>query len=77
MGEMPSYFWTIVTILIVLMDIWVITSVFRSEKPSGTKMMWAVLVIVLPVVGVVIWALMGPRGIKRGTGPTSDEHSKG
>jgi hypothetical protein len=62
-------------IIILLLDIWAIVSVWRSTKSSGTKIGWAILIVVLPVVGLAIWGITGPRGVA--IAPTSDEHSKG
>lgn len=61
--------------IILLLDLWAIASVWRTRKPTGTKLGWAVVIFVLPLVGFVIWAISGPRGIVKG--PTSSEHSKG
>jgi len=62
-------------VILLLVDLWAINSVFRSDKSSGTKTMWAIVILLLPVVGLAIWGLEGPRGVV--TGPTSPEHSKG
>ncbi|EJL03694.1 MULTISPECIES: PLD nuclease N-terminal domain-containing protein [Pseudomonas] len=75
MSELASYFWIAVAVILLLLDLWVILSVFRSEKSAGTKAGWALLVIILPVLGLVIWGVAGPRGVKQG--PSSPEHSKG
>lgn len=70
-----SMFSIALAVIILLLDLWVINSVWRTNKSSGTKVGWTVLVLVLPVIGVGIWGIAGPRGIVRG--PTSKEHSKG
>jgi cytochrome bd-type quinol oxidase subunit 2 len=77
MGDLATYFWIAVAAIILLVDLWAIVSVFRSDKSDAVKVMWSLILIVLPVVGLAIWGVAGPRGIKRGTGPTSPEHSKG
>lgn len=77
MNEMASYFWLFCAVIILLLDLWAIISVWRSDKSHATKILWAVLLLCLPLVGLVIWGVSGPRGIKRGTGPSSPEHSKG
>ncbi|SNB64137.1 MULTISPECIES: PLDc N-terminal domain-containing protein [unclassified Pseudomonas] len=77
MNEPVTYFWIAVAVLILLVDLWAIVSVFRSDKTDATKAAWALLLLVLPVAGLAIWGIWGPRGIKRGTGPSSPEHSKG
>ncbi|TWC23097.1 MULTISPECIES: PLD nuclease N-terminal domain-containing protein [unclassified Pseudomonas] len=75
MSELASYFWIAVAVLLLLVDLWAIVSVFRSDKSAGTKAAWALLLIILPVLGLIIWGVAGPRGIKEG--PSSPEHSKG
>ncbi|OLS59241.1 PLD nuclease N-terminal domain-containing protein [Pseudomonas putida] len=77
MSEPVTYFWIALAVIILLVDLWAIVSVFRSDKTDTTKIMWALILVVLPILGLVMWGVAGPRGIKRGTGPTSDEHSKG
>lgn len=62
-------------VIIFLTDLWASASVLRSTKASGTKVGWVVLIFVLPILGIGIWGLWGPRGIAQP--PTSDEHSKG
>lgn len=75
MSEVASYFAIAVAVIILLVDLWAIVSVFRSDKPVGIKATWAIGLIVFPVIGLIVWGIAGPRGIKEG--PTSPEHSKG
>jgi len=35
-----------------------------ERRGNGRKMLWTVLVLLLPVVGLVLWFLLGPRGGK-------------
>lgn len=77
MNDPLMYFWIAVAAILLLIDLWAIVSVFRSDKSDASKALWALVIVVLPLVGLAIWGVAGPRGIKRGTGPTSDEHSKG
>ena len=48
--------WLVVTVL----DIIAIVSILKSSADSGTKLLWCVLVILLPVLGMVLYFLMGP-----------------
>lgn len=70
-----SIFWTACAVIVLLLDLWVLASVWRSTKSSGTKLGWTVLIFVLPLVGLAIWGIAGPRGVA--IPPTSDSHSKG
>jgi heme/copper-type cytochrome/quinol oxidase subunit 2 len=75
MTDAASYFMIAVAVIILLVDLWAIVSVFRSDKAVGVKAAWAIGLIVFPVIGLIVWGVAGPRGIKEG--PTSPEHSKG
>ncbi|MPS98357.1 MAG: PLDc_N domain-containing protein [Pseudomonas sp.] len=77
MNAPVTYFWIAVAVIILLVDLWAIVSVFRSDKSDTTKVVWSLILVALPIVGLALWGVAGPRAIKRGTGPTSPEHSKG
>ncbi|MBD1553256.1 PLD nuclease N-terminal domain-containing protein [Pseudomonas typographi] len=64
-----------VSIIILLLDIWAIVSVWRSTKSTGAKAGWTLLIFILPLVGLAIWGVAGPRGVA--IAPSSSTHSKG
>ncbi|TDV58272.1 phospholipase D-like protein [Pseudomonas graminis] len=72
---METLFSIAVALIILLVDVWAIASVWRTTRSVGTKIGWAVLIFIFPVIGVAIWGIAGPRGIA--VAPTSKEHSKG
>ena len=51
-------------LVILILDIWAIVNIVQSGAPTGSKVLWIVLVLLLPLVGLIIWALLGPRGGK-------------
>jgi len=61
--------------VILLLDLWAIVSVFRSDAGVGVKSFWAILISLLPLLGLIAWGIAGPRGMK--PAPSSPEHSKG
>lgn len=65
----------ILVVLILAVDAWLIASLWKSQKSQQVKLGWAALIILLPVVGWVIWARFGPRGMDKP--PSSSEHAKG
>ncbi|WCD78058.1 PLD nuclease N-terminal domain-containing protein [Pseudomonas sp. TUM22785] len=69
-----SYFWIAMAAILILLDIWAIISVFRSDKTVGTKALWALGISLFPILGLVYWGIAGPRGAVEG--PSSPEHSK-
>lgn len=48
-------------LLILVADIWAIVNVFQSAASTGKKVLWILLILLLPVVGLILWLLMGPR----------------
>lgn len=49
------------SLIILALDIWAIINVVRSSAGTGAKVLWILLIVILPLVGLIIWALMGPR----------------
>lgn len=52
-------------LIILALDIWAIVSIIGSSTSTGKKVLWTLLVLVLPVVGFIIWLLAGPRSNAR------------
>jgi hypothetical protein len=51
----------VVGLLILIADVWAIVNIFQSSAGTGTKVLWTVLVLILPVLGLIIWYFAGPR----------------
>jgi hypothetical protein len=49
-------------LLVLVADIWAIVNIFQSGASTGAKVFWIVLVLVLPILGLIIWLIAGPRG---------------
>ena len=52
----------ILGLVVLILDIWAIINIAQSGVPVGHKVLWILLVLLLPLVGLIIWALLGPRG---------------
>jgi hypothetical protein len=48
-------------LLVLIADVWAIVNIFQSNASTGSKVVWIVAVLLLPVIGFVIWFLAGPR----------------
>ena len=59
---MGSTFNGLVGLIILALDIWAIINVIKSGAGTGAKVLWVLLILFLPVLGLVIWAIAGPRG---------------
>lgn len=51
-------------ILVLIADIFAIIRIFQSGATDGQKIIWIVVVALLPLIGLIIWYLAGP-GDKR------------
>ena len=49
-------------LIVLALNIWAIISILGSATSTGTKVLWTLLVLVLPVIGFIIWLIAGPRG---------------
>jgi hypothetical protein len=47
-------------LVIVILDFIALVSLLKSNADSPTKILWALLIILLPFVGMVLYFLMGP-----------------
>jgi hypothetical protein len=54
----------IIGLLILAAGIWAIVNIVQSGATTGKKVLWILLILVLPVVGLILWLLLGPRGAK-------------
>ena len=56
--------YSVLGLIILVLDIIAIVSILKSSADTGTKLLWIILVILLPVIGMILYFLMGP-GRKR------------
>ncbi len=47
--------------ILLILDIWAIVSTIGSKASTSAKVIWIVLIILLPLLGYIIWLLFGPR----------------
>jgi hypothetical protein len=48
-------------IIVLIADVWAIVNIFQSSAETGNKVLWTVVVILLPVLGFILWYFLGPR----------------
>ncbi|MEM6407659.1 MAG: PLDc N-terminal domain-containing protein [Pseudomonadota bacterium] len=47
--------------IVFVLDIWAIVSIFNSGAETSKKVLWILLVLILPIIGFIIWYFAGPR----------------
>ena len=51
-------------IALLILDVWALVSVVQSSATTGKKVIWIVLILLLPLLGFILWLLLGPRARK-------------
>lgn len=49
-------------LIILIADVWAIVRIVQSGATTGAKVFWIVLILLLPVLGLLIWLIAGPKG---------------
>lgn len=52
----------VIGLLVLVLDIWAIINILSAPASTGSKLLWILLILVLPVIGVILWFFLGPRG---------------
>ena len=50
----------IIGLVILIADIYAIVMILQSSAKTGEKALWALVVFLLPLIGLIIWYLAGP-----------------
>lgn len=51
----------IIGLLVLIADVYAILQIVQSAASNGKKVLWIVLVLLLPVLGLILWFLFGPK----------------
>jgi hypothetical protein len=55
----------LIGLIILAADIWAILNVVGSSAGTGSKVIWILLILILPLLGLIIWLIAGPRSAGR------------
>ncbi len=48
-------------LVILVLDVWAIVRIMQSGADTGTKVLWVVVILLLPVLGLILWLLFGAK----------------
>ncbi len=48
-------------LIILILDVYAIVKIIGSSASTGAKVGWTVAVLLLPILGVILWFLFGPK----------------
>ncbi len=52
--------YSLLGLVVLILDIIALVSILKSRADTGSKVLWCLLVIFLPVLGMILYFLMGP-----------------
>ena len=49
-------------VLVLFGDIWALINILQSSSANDKKILWVIVVVLLPLIGLILWFFLGPRG---------------
>lgn len=57
----------ILGLIVLVLNIYALVKIWSSAASAGGKLIWTLLIFVLPVIGFIIWFVAGPKGSTQAT----------
>ena len=51
----------IVGLIVLILDIIAIVDILKSSAETGNKVLWIILILILPVIGMILYFLLGKK----------------
>jgi hypothetical protein len=51
----------IIGLIVLLLDIWAIVTIVQGGGSAGRKILWIILILILPAIGLIIWLIAGRK----------------
>ena len=51
----------IVALIVLILDIIAIVDILKSSADTGSKALWIILILILPVIGMILYFLIGKK----------------
>ena len=48
-------------LVIFIADLWAIVKTLKSPVPARIKLLWVLIIFLLPVIGLILWYFLGPK----------------
>jgi hypothetical protein len=55
--------WIVLAAVLLLIELWAINRVRKSAGKPSTKGVWMVVIVFVPLLGLLLWALAGPKHV--------------
>ncbi|MDI2590789.1 PLD nuclease N-terminal domain-containing protein [Pseudomonas sp. N3-W] len=56
-----EHIWIALAAILLVIELWAIGRIVKSEGKIDNKCVWIVVIVFVPLIGLVLWALMGPK----------------
>ena len=51
----------IIGLIILALDIWAIVQILQRGGPTDKKILWILVILLLPALGLILWLLLGRK----------------
>ena len=48
-------------LIVLVLDVYAVVKTVQSNASTGAKVLWIVIVLLLPIIGVIAWFILGPK----------------
>ena len=52
----------ILGLIVLILDIYAIVKIVGSAATTFSKVIWIVVILLLPILGLILWLIFGPKG---------------
>ncbi len=52
--------YTLITIIEIVLIVWALVGILQSGAQPVEKLIWELIILIIPLVGFLLWYLMGP-----------------
>ena len=56
-----NFYYFVAVFVILIIDIMSIYSVFDTDLEPEYKILWMILILILPIIGAIVWFVMKPK----------------
>ena len=49
------------SVIIFVLDVWAIAQIINTNVSTKSKILWILLIVILPILGLIIWYFAGPK----------------
>ncbi len=48
-------------LVLLVLNVWAVIRIIQSGASTGSKVIWVVVILLLPLLGVILWFFLGPK----------------